>query len=105
MLHPQAAAMQQPLQQEALRIPARTAAAATIPLQQRLHLLPCLCIDESRVFAIVDLVLVTHLADVDDVGQQAMQRGLADRPTAAVMACSRLPTLIGPATAFQFSDN
>ena len=82
----------------------RTHPAAGFPvlLQQRLHAGEHLRIDDRRVLACVDLVLVPHLADVRRVGEQLVQAALVERPAAPRIALLGRPLLGLPAPAVQF---
>src|SRR5262249_23918348 len=79
-------AMQQALEQGAGLVADGDAAAAAVTAQQRLDALPGGHVDYGRVLALVDLVLVAHLAGVGDVGQQPVEVGLAEGAAAAVPA-------------------
>ena len=63
-------APQPSLQQGTKLVPHRGPAGAAVTLQLRLHPLPKVWIDDCGVFTVMDLVLVSHLAKVRDVGQQ-----------------------------------
>jgi len=58
-----------PLEQGTELVPHRRPARAAVALKQGLHPLPDAGVHDSRVFAVVDFVLVAHLADVGDVGE------------------------------------
>jgi hypothetical protein len=60
-------------------------------------------VHQGRLLAVVDLVLVTHLAHVQDVGQQPPQAHLGERLAAAVPARTRPPTLVRPAPLLQLA--
>jgi hypothetical protein len=58
-----------PLEQGTELVPHRRPARAAVAFEQGLHPLPDAGVHDSRVFAVVDLVLVARLADVGDVGE------------------------------------
>jgi len=57
------------LKQGAELVPHRRSSGAPVAFEQGLHPLPDAGVHDSRVFAVVDLVLVARLADVGDVGE------------------------------------
>jgi hypothetical protein len=79
------------------RHPARRAVLA----QQRLHLLEDLRIHDGGVLPGVNLTLVAALAQVGDVGQQAVEAGAVEGTAAALAALTGLPALAHPAAARQ----
>jgi hypothetical protein len=79
--------------------------AAVLAVQiEVLHLLPGLGVHDGRVFPLVKLLLVRNLARVQDVGQQMVQAGLAERLAATLVPLARLPALVPPAPSFQLPD-
>jgi hypothetical protein len=69
------------------------------------HLLPQGGVHDGGVLAIVDLVLVAHLAGVGHVGQQAVQARLGETLPAALLPRPRHPALVGPAPPLQLLDH
>src|SRR5437016_4909613 len=94
--------MQQAFQQGPGTVVGDGSSARAVVLQERLHLSPDGGIDDGRVFAIIDLVLVLDLADIKDVGQQFVQTWLGEALAAAWASFARHPALINPTTPLQF---
>ena len=93
--------MQQPLEQRPRPVEGRRAEGRPVVGQHLPHALEGAGIDQGRLLAGVDLVLVAHPADVGHVGQQAVQAGLGEGPAAARLALPGLPALVGPAAPLQ----
>ena len=60
-------------------------------------------VHQGGLLAVVDLVLVTHLARVQHVRQQPAQADAGKRLAAALLARTRPPTLVGPAPRLQLA--
>src|SRR5579884_1060950 len=66
--------------------------------QKPLYAVPRLRRNDSRVLARVVLLSLPHAANVELVGQQALQRVFAERTTPVAPASLCRPRLVGPAT-------
>jgi hypothetical protein len=97
-------APQQPLQERPELVADRCATRSAVAPEGILNLLEDARIDDRRLFAIVDFGLVTHLAGVDDVGEQVVQGVAVERLTAPLRSFARLPPLGLPPAAVQLLD-
>src|SRR5438552_13603950 len=73
-------AMQQSLQHSTTVAARRPSAGTAVLLQEDLHLVPKSRIDDGRVLALVDLMLVSDLAYVQEIGEQVVQARLGEGP-------------------------
>lgn len=76
-----------------------------VPAQQFLDAFPYPHVHDGVALARVDRPLVAHLADIDDVGEQAEQRVLGERRTAVRGSFFRDPALVPPPAAVELTDN
>src|SRR5690242_12009657 len=73
----------------------------TVAAQQRLYAPEGIGVDKRRLFAVMDFVFVAYFAGVENVGQEAIEAGLGEGPTAAWAAVAGLPLFAHPAAAGQ----
>lgn len=89
-------ASHQALEQSAVLVAAVLAAGVAVPPQQALHPGEQVLVDNGVVFAFVDLALIGHLAEVDDVRQQLPEGRLVELRAAPPRAFGRLVSLCLP---------
>ena len=95
--------MQQSLKDRAECVPYCRTASAALELELRLNLCPEFLWHDRLVLARMNFVLVFHLADVDDVGEQLLEARLVKRSSASHGAFSRGPALVAPAEPLDLS--
>src|SRR5262249_22695971 len=94
--------MQQTLQQGPRMVPCYRSAAPAMLAQMRLYLFPHGHVDDGRMLALVDFVLMLYLADIEDIGQQFVQARLGEGATTPRSALATCPALVDPAASPQF---
>src|SRR5215213_8111061 len=80
--HRMAAAVEQQPRQERLPLKPLIPPLNGVPVEERLHGLEHVCLDQGRLLAFVDLALVGDLAEVEAVAQDVSQRSPPDRGVA-----------------------
>jgi len=98
-------AAQQTLQQGLPRMARPRLGRPAMLAQHFLNALPNPGLEDARVLAGMDLLLVADLADIGDVGQKLVQARLGEWPAAAPAAVPRRPALGPPAAPIQFLDD
>ena len=83
-------AANQPLQQRSVLVADVLAARVPVVAQEPLHPPEHLLVDNGLVLALEDVALVTHLAEVEDVGEQLVEDGFVELDPAAPCALERL---------------
>ncbi len=97
-------AAHQALEQRAVLVTNVFAAAVAVAAQHGLHAPEQVLADDRVVLALVDLVVVADLPEVDDIRQHAEQCRLVERLAAALPALLRRPGLVDPAEFVQPAD-
>src|SRR5688572_14380825 len=86
----------QPLQESGVLVADVPTTASTVPAERALDLVPCLVVNDSFMFAVVNLSAVLHLADVDKIRQKVVEAVLRDRLASRLPAVTRRPRLHPP---------
>jgi hypothetical protein len=76
-----------------------------LPLERFLHFIEECLLDDGLMLAVEQLILVDKLADIDDIGQQAVQIGTVECAACFYFAVTRNPRLRAPTPSRGFLDH